>query len=60
MLDRDFGRAGIVRTRFGGFSDTVGRQVLLDGKGHAIVAGTVSDEELRTGEGLALYRYDLR
>jgi uncharacterized delta-60 repeat protein len=59
-LGRSFGNAGIARTRFGRPSNTVGRQVLLDGKGHAIVVGTVRNRKLSTGEGLALFRYELK
>jgi uncharacterized delta-60 repeat protein len=50
-----FGKAGL-----GPRTATTGRAVLLDGKGHAIIAGSVSDPELSTGEGLALFRFDLK
>jgi len=60
MLDRHFGDGGVVKTRFGRPSNTVGRQVLLDGKGHAVVGGTVRNRRLLTGAGLALFRYDLK
>ncbi len=61
VLDQRFGREGLVNAaRFGRHSNAVGRRVLLDGKGHAIVAGTVRDRQLSTGQGLALYRFDLR
>lgn len=58
-LDRTFGKAGIVTSAFGHSSNTVGRQVLLDGKEHAIVVGSVRNRKLPTGEGLALFRYNL-
>lgn len=60
VLDRRFGDAGVVKTGFGRPSNTVGRQVLLDGKGHAVVAGMVRNRRLSTGEGLALFRYHLK
>ncbi len=52
-------RLGVVKTRLGRRSDAVGRQVLLDDEDHVIVAGMVRSFRLSTGQGLALFRYDL-
>jgi uncharacterized delta-60 repeat protein len=59
-LDRHFGDAGVAGARFGLPFNAVGRQVVLDGRGHALAAGTVRNRRLPTGEGVALYRFDLR
>ena len=54
-----FGRHGVVTVGHKRTTNLTGRQVLLDGKGHVIVAGSVRDATLPTGEGLALFRFDL-
>jgi len=59
-LDRSFGDAGMVRTPLGSPSNTVGRQVLLDGRGHAIVVGIARNRRLSSGEALVLLRYELK
>jgi uncharacterized delta-60 repeat protein len=59
-LDRHFGRNGIARASFGNGPHAVGDQVLLDGRKHALVAGTVESGKLVGGEGLALHRFDLK
>ena len=60
LFDKHFGNGGFARIRFGRPSNTVGRKIMLDDKGHAIVVGMVRNQRLATGEGLALYRVDLR
>jgi uncharacterized delta-60 repeat protein len=59
VADAGFGHGGFATTGRRGTTNLTGRQVVLDGKGHAIVAGSVRDDSLPTGEGLALFRYDL-
>ena len=59
-LDKRFGAKGLTRTLFGRGSETIGSRILLDGRGHAIVAGMVRSQKLTTGQGLALFRYDLK
>lgn len=58
-LDRSFGDVGIVREHLGRPSNMVGRQVLLDGNDRAIVVGSIRNRRLSTGEGVALFRYEL-
>lgn len=55
-----FGRHGVVTVGRKRTTNLTGRQVLLDGRGHVIVAGSVRDRSLSTGEGLALFRFDLK
>lgn len=57
--DASFGNGGISTTGRRGTTNLTGRQVVLDGQGHAIVVGSVRDNRLTTGEGLAVFRYDL-
>jgi uncharacterized delta-60 repeat protein len=59
-LDKRFGTKGLTRTLFGRGSETIGNRILLDGRGHAVVAGMVRSQKLTTGQGLALFRYDLK
>lgn len=59
-LDQRFGDGGILKLLFGRDSNTNGNRILLDGDGHATVIGMVGNRRIATGEGLALYRLDLR
>ncbi len=59
-LDMRLGRRGLVRAAFGRASNALGRDLVLDSRGRAVVAGMVRSQTLPTGEGLALYRFDLR
>jgi uncharacterized delta-60 repeat protein len=52
-------RLGIVKTRLGRGSNAVGRQVLLEEDGDAIVAGMARSPRLATDEGLVLFGFDL-
>jgi uncharacterized delta-60 repeat protein len=57
---RAFGTNGVLKLRSGRGVNTVGRQVMVDAKGRALVAGTVGNLRLPGGQGLVLYRFDLR
>lgn len=54
-----FGTNGVVKLHSGRGFNTIGRQVMVDAKGRAIVAGTVGNSRLPNGQWLALYRFDL-
>jgi uncharacterized delta-60 repeat protein len=57
--DRRFGRRGFVRDRLGPQSESIGSELLLDGRGHVVVAGTAISPRLPQVEGLVLFRFDL-
>lgn len=59
-IDRGFGRRGIATASYGHVPHAVGDQVLIQGRSHALVAGTVEGGKLASGEGLALFRFALR
>jgi uncharacterized delta-60 repeat protein len=54
-----FGRTGVVKLRSRRRVNTVGRQVMIDAEGRAIVAGAVSDPRLPYRQALAVYRFNL-
>jgi len=59
-LDTSFGPGGLRTVAFGPGSNALGRDVLLDGRGHAVVAGMVQSKTLPAGEALVLWRFLLR
>lgn len=59
-LDMHFGNSGVVKASLGRRSSASGRAILMDGERHVIVAAAVRSRDLPTGQGLALFRFDLR
>ena len=58
--DMRLGRGGVVRAAYGKPSNVAGREVLLDRHGEATVVGLVRNQRLPTGQGVALFRFQLR
>lgn len=59
-LVRGYGKQGLVKTRFGSGGEAVGQSILLDGVGHALVAGPVtSPKNPKVAAGVGLFQFDL-
>ncbi len=54
------GRGGVARFAYGKPSNVSGRGVLLNRDGEATVVGLVRNQRLPTGQGVALFRFQLR
>jgi uncharacterized delta-60 repeat protein len=59
-LDRSFGSAGLLETRFGSRSTADANQILFSGPKRFLLVGPLALGVLPTGQGVALARYRLR